>query len=85
MQHRNLVKLYGCCIEGVNRSLVYEYLENKSLDQALFGKGSTLAALAIMTFSYEENTMNTVILVIHEQEREVWTLIGQPVMIYAWV
>ncbi|KAJ9556225.1 hypothetical protein OSB04_010839 [Centaurea solstitialis] len=38
VQHWNLVKLHGSCIEGARRLLVYEYLENKSLDQALFGQ-----------------------------------------------
>ncbi|KAH9723381.1 putative LRR receptor-like serine/threonine-protein kinase [Citrus sinensis] len=38
LQHQNLVKLYGCCIEGNQLLLVYEYLENNSLARALFGK-----------------------------------------------
>ena len=37
-QHPNLVKLYGCCIEGNQLLLVYEYMENNSLARALFGK-----------------------------------------------
>nr|GMD87768.1 probable leucine-rich repeat receptor-like serine/threonine-protein kinase At3g14840 [Ipomoea batatas] len=35
--HPNLVKLYGCCVEGKQLLLVYEYLENNSLSHALFG------------------------------------------------
>ncbi|KAK2994752.1 hypothetical protein RJ640_031025, partial [Escallonia rubra] len=38
LQHPNLVKLYGCCIEGKELLLVYEYMENNSLAHALFGQ-----------------------------------------------
>ncbi|XP_048132297.1 probable LRR receptor-like serine/threonine-protein kinase RFK1 isoform X2 [Rhodamnia argentea] len=37
LQHPNLVKLHGCCIEGDQLSVVYEYMENNSLARALFG------------------------------------------------
>lgn len=51
IEHENLVKLYGCCVERNQRILVYNYLENNSLAKTLLGR-PLLCIIPICTVEY---------------------------------
>lgn len=42
IQHKNVVKLLGCSIDGPESLLVYEFVPRGNLDQVLFGELFTL-------------------------------------------
>ncbi|XP_050248116.1 G-type lectin S-receptor-like serine/threonine-protein kinase At4g03230 isoform X6 [Quercus robur] len=42
LQHRNLVRLYGYCIKGNEKILIYEYMANKSLDFFIFDQKQSI-------------------------------------------
>lgn len=45
IRHPNLVHIIGCCIEGKDRMLVYEYMENNSLGSVLLGPSNKRISL----------------------------------------
>uniref|UniRef100_A0A0D9VIR9 Protein kinase domain-containing protein n=1 Tax=Leersia perrieri TaxID=77586 RepID=A0A0D9VIR9_9ORYZ len=44
-KHANLVRLLGCCVQRRHRILIYEYVDNNSLDHALQGSAARVIDL----------------------------------------
>ncbi|XP_074312610.1 putative LRR receptor-like serine/threonine-protein kinase At1g53440 isoform X2 [Silene latifolia] len=71
LHHPNLVRLYGCCAEGNQLFVIYEYMENNNLARALFDDGELILNWATrqkisidvakgLTFLHEESTFKIV-------------------------
>ncbi|EOY12710.1 S-locus lectin protein kinase family protein, putative isoform 1 [Theobroma cacao] len=69
VQHRNLVKLLGCCIETDEKALIYEFMPNKSLDFFIFDQAQSMS----MDWPMRHNIINGIargLLYLHQDSRQ---------------